>query len=74
MATDVRELGETEREIADILGQRTTYAVPTCARRADMRRSNKRVIDDLYGEKEDPGGEGARSLNRSLGQVSRARV
>ncbi|OAS22221.1 tyrosine-type recombinase/integrase [Methylobacterium platani] len=58
VATDLRELGKTEREIADILGQRTTYAVPTYARSADMRRSNKRVIDDLYGEKEGPDGEG----------------
>ena len=58
VATDLRELGKTAREIADILGQRTTYAVPTYARSADMRRSNKRVIGDLYGEKEDPSGEG----------------
>lgn len=58
VATDLRELGKTDREIADILGQKTTYAVPTYARNADMRRSNKRVIDDLYGGKREAGGEG----------------
>lgn len=49
VATDLRELGKTEHEIADILGQRTTYAVPTYSRTADMKRSNAQSMDDLYG-------------------------
>lgn len=49
VATDLRELGKTEREIADILGQRTTFAVPTYSRTADMKRSNARSMEDLYG-------------------------
>lgn len=49
VATDLRELGATEREIADILGQRTTYAVPTYSRTADMKRSNARSMERLHG-------------------------
>jgi integrase len=51
VATDLRELGETDRAIADILGQRTTYATPTYSRTADMKRSNARVMKVLHGEK-----------------------
>jgi integrase len=50
VATDLRELGKTDREIADILGQRTAYATPTYHRSTDMKRSNARVIGDLHGE------------------------
>ena len=50
VATDLRELGKTDREIADILGQRTTYATPTYHRSADMKRSNARVMGDLHGD------------------------
>ena len=49
VATDLRELGKTDRQIADILGQRTTYATPTYHRTADMRRSNAEVLAELHG-------------------------
>jgi integrase len=49
VATDLRELGKTDREIADILGQRTTYATPIYHRTADMKRSNARVMSELHG-------------------------
>ncbi|TXM69598.1 tyrosine-type recombinase/integrase [Methylobacterium sp. WL120] len=49
VATDLREIGKTDREIADILGQRTTYATPTYHRTADMKRSNAKVLADLHG-------------------------
>ncbi|GJE44180.1 tyrosine-type recombinase/integrase [Methylobacterium soli] len=52
VATDLRELGKTDREIADVLGQRTTYATPTYHRTADMKRSNARVLADLHGPRE----------------------
>lgn len=48
VATDLREFGETDRAIADILGQRTTYATPTYSRTADMKRSNARVMKALH--------------------------
>jgi hypothetical protein len=51
VATDLRELGETDRAIADILGQRTTYATPVYSRTADMKRSNARVMKALHDEK-----------------------
>ncbi|MCJ2038521.1 hypothetical protein MKK55_06045 [Methylobacterium sp. J-059] len=50
VATDLRGLGKTDREIADILGQRTAHATPTYHRSTDMKRSNARVIGDLQGE------------------------
>ncbi|MGH1571899.1 tyrosine-type recombinase/integrase [Methylobacterium sp. P31] len=49
VATDLRELGKTDREIADVLGQKTTYATPIYHRTADMKRSNARVLADLHG-------------------------
>jgi integrase len=54
VATDLRELGATERAIADILGQRTTYAVPTYSRTADMKRSNAKEMKRLHGDDVEP--------------------
>lgn len=49
VATDLRELGFTDRQIADVLGQRTTYATPAYHRTADMTRSNRMVLEALHG-------------------------
>jgi integrase len=49
VATDLRELGATDRAIADILGQKTTYATPVYHRTADMKRSNAKEIQRLHG-------------------------
>lgn len=54
VATDLREIGETDRAIADILGQRTTYATPIYSRTADMKRSNARVMKALHGSEKEP--------------------
>ncbi len=48
VATDLRKLGKTDQEIVDILGQRTTYATPVYHRKADMKRSNTRVMGALH--------------------------
>ena len=48
VATDLREMGFTDRQIADVLGQKTTYATPAYHRTADMRRSNAKVMAELH--------------------------
>lgn len=56
VATDMREAGYDQRQIADVLGQKTEAVVAVYSKRADMRRSNAKVIHGLFG--------GAKSLDK----------
>lgn len=47
-ATSLRELGQTDRGITDLLDQRTIHATPLYSRAANMKRSNDRVMKALY--------------------------
>jgi integrase len=49
VATDMREAGYNNRQIADVLGQKTEAVVAVYSAKADMRQSNARVIRDMFG-------------------------
>ena len=48
VATDLREEGYNPRQIADILGQKTEAMVSVYSARADMRKSNARIMDERF--------------------------
>jgi integrase len=48
VATDLREAGYENRNIADVLGQKTESVVAVYTAKADMRKQNAKVLNAIY--------------------------